>query len=163
MLDDIYQRAMGVTPAGLDYKGNMRYLDKWGNPTNKHRFRAERYAKTRGQYCAKYVTKSASLWEFARITQDEVQVIGQQFEVESNSEMTEKECNGNWNKKLARQQTRDINRTNSIRSGNKLVRLKELLGTAELNFAKFSKLRYTERSLEIGMAFEPKPGIKIFA
>ena len=25
MLDDIYQRAMGVTPAGLDYKGNMRY------------------------------------------------------------------------------------------------------------------------------------------
>jgi hypothetical protein len=83
--------------------------------------------------------------------------------VESNSEMTEKECNGNWNKKLARQQTRDINRTNSIRSGNKLVRLRELLGTAELNFAKFSKLRYTERSLEIGMAFEPKPGIKIFA
>jgi hypothetical protein len=163
MLDDIYQRAMGVTPAGLDYKGNMRYLDKWGHPTNKHRFRAERYAKTRGEYCAKYVTKSASLWEFARITQDEVSVIGQQFEMEGNSEMTEKECNGNWNKKLARKQTRDINRTNSIRSGNKLVRLKELLGTSELNFAKFSKLRYTERSLEIGMAFEPKPGIKIFA
>ena len=164
MLDDIYQRAMGVTPIGIGYNGQQRYIDKWGNPTSKHRFRAERYAKARGEYCAKYVTKGASLWEFARITQDEVQVIAQQFEEEGRPvDSTERDCKGNWNKKLARQRTRDIIRANSFRKGEVLISLRELLGEADLNFAKFSKFRSSSDSLEIGMCFEPKPGIKVFA
>ena len=163
MLDDIYQRAMGVTPVGIGYNGVMRYIDKWGAQTNKHRFRAERYAKARGEYCAKYVTKGASLWEFARVTQKELQVTAQRFEMEGISEMTERDCSGNWNKKLARKQTRDFLRVNSFRKGDALLSLKNLRGENDLNLAKFSKFRSSKEHLEIGMCFEPKSGIKVFA
>jgi len=163
LLDDVYQRAMGVTPAGLDGNGKMSYLDKWGKPTNKHRFRAERYAKARGEYCAKYITKGASLWEFARVTQDEVQVTAQNELWHEVPEMNVRDCKGNWNKKYARMQTIAHKRANELKMRENSISLKSLLGESELNYAKFSKFRSSPESLEISMLFEPKAGTKIYA
>jgi hypothetical protein len=163
LLDDVYQRAMGVTPAGIDGNGKTNYLDKWGNPTNKHRFRAEAYAKARGEYCAKYITKGAALWEFARVTQDEVQVTAQDELWQETPGMNERDCKGNYNKKKARLQTIAQKKRTELLSGEKIISLKSLLGEAELNYAKFSKFRSTPKTLEISMLFEPKAGTKIYA
>jgi len=70
---------------------------------------------------------------------------------------------GNWNKKTARMRTTEQIRAQSIRNGEKIVSLRQLLGEAEYNYAKFSKLRSKPGELEITMNFEPKPGIKVFA
>jgi len=69
MLDDVYQRAMGIQPITEWCEGayTTKYKDKQGRYTQKHRFRAESYSKARGEYCAKYITKGASDWEFARV------------------------------------------------------------------------------------------------
>lgn len=166
MLDDIYQRAMGVTPIEIGVDGKPMYLDKWGRETAKHRFRAERYSNARGAYCAKYITKSAALWEFARVTQHEMQVAAQdELWISSPEDNHERDCKGNWNKKTARLRTKEYIRANEFRKGEKILSLRELLGEAEYNYAKFAKLR-TKQSpgeLEITMHFEPKPGIKIYA
>ena len=164
MLDDIYQRAMGITVIPIGNDGKSHYLDKWGRDTMKHRFRAEVYTNERGSYCAKYITKGAALWEFARVTQDEVQVTAQdELWKEDPKTSDEVDCKGNWNKKTARLRTREQIKALSIRKGEKIISLRQLLGEADYNYAKFSKLRTTPGSLEITMNFEPKPGIKIYA
>ena len=162
MLDDIYQRAMGISRGPIGRFGEFEYFDKWGRVTSKHRFRAERYSKARGAYCAKYITKGAALWEFARVTQDEVQVTAT-FDEEGIAENLERDCKGNWNKKKARLRTKELIRATSFRKGHDLMYLSELVKGADLNFAKFAKFRSKPDELEITMAFEPKDGVKIYA
>lgn len=164
MLDDIYQRAMGLTCIPIGKDGKSQYFDKWGRDTSKHRFRAESYSKARAAYCAKYITKGAALWEFARVTQQELQVTAQDELWNEAGDKSEKDCAGNWNKKTARLRTKEQIRARSFRKGEKLISLRELLGEAEYNYAKFAKLRAkSPGELEITMHFEPKPGIKIYA
>ena len=164
MLDDIYQRAMGITVIPIGEGGKSQYFDKWARPTSKHRFRAEVYTNERGSYCAKYITKGAALWEFARVTQQELQVTAQnELWKEEPKTSDEVDCKGNWNKKVARLRTREQIKALSIRKGEKIISLRELLGECDYNYAKFAKLRSRPGELEITMHFEPKPGIKIYA
>jgi len=164
MLDDIYQRAMGVTPIQVANGGPM-YLDKWGVETQKHRFRAERYSNARGAYCAKYITKGAALWEFARVTQKELQVTAHDELWKETGDMSEKDCAGNWNKKVARLRTKEHIRALQFRKGENILSLRELLGECDYNYAKFAKLRVKQEpaELEMTMHFEPKDGVKIYA
>ena len=162
MLDDIYQRAMGVVPIGINYEGKMQYTDKWHRPTTKHRFRAESYARARGEYCAKYILKDTALWEFARVTQsrrasDSVDVLDQ-FDPEN----PQRDCKGNWDKKAARLRTRELSRALALKKGEDIVSLKKLVGRSETNFAIFSKLRATKHELDITMHFRPSNGVKVY-
>lgn len=162
MLDDIYQRAMGVSPGPIDSEGKTQYFDKFGRMTNKHRFRAEPYSNARGAYCAKYITKGAILWEFARVTQSEARVTAT-FDEEGTLENLDKDCKGNWNKKKARLRTKELIRAMSFRKGHDLLHLSDLIRGADLNFAKFAKFRANKREIEITMAFEPKAGVKVYS
>ena len=160
MLDDIYQRAMGLSPWQMD-KSTM-YLDKFGNITNKHRFRADVYSKARGEYCVKYITKADEvLWEFARVTSDEIAVTGQEF-YGSIDDDSLKDCKGNWEKKSARLQTKALKKANELRKGEKLIYLNQLRNQAELNWAKFSKLRASKNQLITEHVFQAKPGVLVF-
>lgn len=155
MLDDVYQRAMGVIPSGIDYQGKQIYKTRHGKVTSKHRFRAESYSKARGEYCAKYITKGASDWEFARVTSETLQCNGNVFEeqssvfVEGSPEDSLKDCKGNWNKKAARLRTRHEKMRRSLATGEKLLHLKQLKEGAELEYAKLIKFTHSQSTLEL--------------
>lgn len=150
MLDDIYQRAMGVYVAGETSEGRTRYVDRFGNETNKHRFRAESYAKERGEYCAKYITKGEGvLWEFARVTQSELDRLENESYLWESGEVTERDKKGNYCKKSARQATRERKRALSIAMGEKQIRLRSELATSHENYIKFAKLRASKHALEV--------------
>lgn len=163
LLDDVYQRAMGLSP--LNYGTNPQYLDKRGRLTNKHRFRAEGYTKERGAYCAKYITKylddARLLWDYATLTSEELTRKSPDFLGESESNH-ERDAKGNWDKKWAKLRTKAIKRANQLRSGEKLIYLSQLNSRAQLNWAKFSKLRMTEKELELEYIFSPDKGVNVY-
>lgn len=160
MLDDVYQRAMGLSPWHLG--NNTQYLDKFGRNTNKHRFRAERYCKARGEYCVKYITKESDvLWEFARVTSQELAVTAN-TEYGHIDDDSPKDCKGNWEKKVARLRTKELKRANELRKGEKMIYLNSLTRQAELNWAKFAKLRTNNDSLETEHYWVHKPGVLVW-
>jgi hypothetical protein len=154
MLDDIYQRAMSVTPGPIDIEGRTTYYDKWGKITSKHRFRAEPYSNARGAYCAKYITKGFADWEFARVSQSETQEIGQLFTEGDPVDNHERDCKGNWNKKLARQRTSQLKRSLELQKGEKIISLRKLLQQSEYNYVKLSKFRHSKDCLELTHIYE---------
>jgi hypothetical protein len=163
LIDDIYQRAMGLAPITKhDYP---QYLDRYGKTTNKHRFRAEPYSKARGEYCVKYLTKEYGvLWEFARVTHTECaedEFTGPNG-LSQSSFGAPKDVKGNWDKKWARLRTKQIKHANELRKGNEMVRINQLVKQAELNYAKWSKLRANEKELELEFVFKPKPGYIVY-
>lgn len=160
LLDDIYQRSMGITCHGLDEENRMEYRDRYNKRTNKHRFRAEPFSNARGEYCAKYVTKVHSEYEFARVTNEELGVTCTDG-VEMPVEMTERERNGNWNKRLARRQTRAVKRAYDLREGHRRIKIRDLLGEANYNYARFSKLRLNSNSLQMEYLFNPEEGVRV--
>ena len=160
MLDDIYQRAMGLSPVH-GYNGT-EYLGRDGKNTNKHRFRAEPYSKARGAYCVKYITKEPDmLWEFAHVRINEIKSTQPDFLGELDGEHL-KDAKGNWDKKWARMRTQAIKRANELRSGENIVRLNQLNGRAHLNWAKFAKMRASENELELEHYFKPRKGVLVF-
>lgn len=160
LLDDIYQRSMGIQCCGLDDTMRMEYRDSRGFRTNKHRFRAEPFSNARGEYCAKYVLKSNCPYEFARITNEELGVMSQP-DLVLPDEMNERERNGNLNKRLARRQTRAVKRAYDVREGTRRIILRDLLGEANYNYAKFSKLRMNTNELQLEYEFKPKVGVRV--
>lgn len=157
MLDDVYQRAMGLEPLTVYQEGQYQqlYRDKQGRYTNKHRFRAESYSKARGEYCAKYITKGASDWEFARVNstilEQSGQIVGSQGGVfmEGSPEDNPKDCKGNWNKKAARLRTRHEKFRRKLITGEKVLRLQQLRKESELEYAKLIKFTHSPTSLEL--------------
>lgn len=161
MLDDIYQRAMGLSPYLMTKE--TKYLDKQGKFTQKHRFRAERYSKARGKYCIKYITKERDCdWEFARVTQACLDVTSA-TDFTSNSDLEDpKDLKGNWEKKHARMRTKALKRAMELRKGERIYQLNSLVRQAELNWAKFSKLRSSSYELETEYTFTPSKGVIVF-
>ena len=160
LMDDIYQRSMGIRCLGLDSQMRMEYRDRYNNRTNKHRFRAEPFSNARAEYCAKYVLKNDCPYEFARVTSDEINVTGADALVLP-EEMNERERNGNLNKRLARRQTKAVKRAYELREGHRRIKLRDLLGEAEYNFALFSKLRMNENQIQLEYSFAPKEGVRV--
>lgn len=163
LLDDIYQRAMGLCP--IIKHESTDYLDRFGKNTNKHRFRAEPYSKARGEYCVKYLSKEYNvLWEFARITQAELEELDvlAHDELSQSSFEAPKDVKGNWDKKYARLRTKQIKRANELRKGHDMARISDLVKTAELNFAKWSKLRANDNTMELEFEFKPNPGYIVY-
>jgi len=152
MLDDIYQRAMGVYVESVDFNGKTTYTDRFGRETRKHRFRAEAYAKTRGEYCAKYITKEEDvLWEFARVTLTDVERTAKpnDFYEEDSQEQDEVDVKGNFCKKTARERTRRLKHSLNLAMGEKTIKLKNAVSLSEQNYISYSKLRASKTSLEL--------------
>ena len=161
MLDDIYQRAMGVYVESVDFNGKTKYTDRFGRETNKHRFRAEAYAKTRGEYCAKYITKEEDvLWEFARVTLTEVERTAkpQDFLWESAQAEDKVDAKGNFCKKTAREYTRNLKHSLNLAMGEKTIKLKNAVSLSEQNYISYSKLRATKTSLEVECTLKSNRG-----
>jgi len=161
LLDDIYQRSMGIKCLGLDDQMRMEYRDRRGMRTNKHRFRAEPFSNARGEYCAKYVLKNDCPYEFARITNEELEVMSHSRGLVLPDEMNERELNGNLNKRLARRQTKAVKRAYEVREGQRRIILRDLLGEAHYNYAKFSKLRMNTNELQLEYSFRPEVGVRV--
>lgn len=157
MLDDIYQRAMGLSPFTMDM--STMYLNKAGNITRKHRFRAEEFSKARGRYCVKYITKNREdvLWEFAR-----VQARESLSTAPVSQEDFAKDCKGNWDKKVARLRTKALKKANELRKGEQMVHLSQLRNRAELNWAKFAHLRASKNELQTIHEYNANSGILVF-
>lgn len=152
MLDDIYQRAMGVYVESVDFNGKTTYTDRFGRETRKHRFRAEAYAKTRGEYCAKYITKEEDvLWEFARVTLTDVERTAKpnDFYQEENQEQEKLDVKGNFCKKTARERTRRLKHSLNLAMGEKTIKLKNAVSLSEQNYISYSKLRASKTTLEL--------------
>lgn len=142
MLDDVYQRAMGLRVEFGTEKPT--YIDQRGRITSKHRFRAERFTNTRAKYCAKYLRKEQRAeWEFARVRYNAL------AENEQGDLVCTKDLKGNWDKREARLRTNEAKRANELRKGLDVVRLKNLVNGYEQSRVRLVKFKAETRRIKM--------------